>query len=203
MANQKLFLVDVETTGLNSREHDIIEIAYMTVKIGPEGLQNQSVMRVRQFHPRPETKVDPKAFAINGYYRGHPDWDHALTHGSPEALEFWKSLVADSEGSVIAGHRVTFDRDFIEYTLLREEMQPRWHPYRTFDTGPLATLITAAHGEPTASLENAYKVLGGRPGVVAHRAMIDVLMSLELLAYGFHAVKNAPSLVQVSEPKRQ
>lgn len=194
MANQKYFLVDVETSGTDSRTHDIIEIAYMTFELGPEGVEQATNIRVQRFLPRPDAPVDPKAFAVNGYYPGHPDWTGAMEHGTGRAEQFWRDVVRQTEGTIIAGHRVGFDKSFILRTLEREGLTPQWHHYRTFDTGPLATLITAAHGEPPASLENAYKLLGGKP-VVAHRAAVDVMMTFELIKYGFHVVKNARSLV--------
>lgn len=194
MADQKYFLVDVETTGTDSRIHDIIEIAYMTFEMGPNGIHSATAIRTQRLLPRPETDVDPKAFAVNGYYPGHPDWVGALEHGTGRAEQFWRELVRETEGTTLAGHRVGFDKSFILRTLAREDLEPKWHPYRTFDTSPLASLVTAAHGETVTSLENAYKLLGGKP-VVAHRAGVDVMMTFELIKYGFHVVKNAPSLV--------
>jgi DNA polymerase III alpha subunit (gram-positive type) len=96
-----LCFVDVETTGLNSAIHEIIEISIVkicpkkgtstyTTKIQPENLQHAS-----------ET-----ALKINGY--NQRDWEHAP---AAQSVVFYISdMIA---GCTLVGHNIRFDEDFI------------------------------------------------------------------------------------------
>jgi hypothetical protein len=72
----------VETTGLSPSEHRIIEVAYARVLPGQWG---QFDVKVYRFSLTPEAyrQGTPKAYEVNGYYPGHPDWKDAPGHRVP------------------------------------------------------------------------------------------------------------------------
>jgi DNA polymerase-3 subunit epsilon len=100
-------VVDVETTGLNSRKHEIIEFygfglyddRELHIKIKPEKIEN----------------AEEEALAINHYHERVTagEWRSAIT--AKEAAPLIAEFVKDS---VLIGHYVQFDRRFL-FELMR------------------------------------------------------------------------------------
>ena len=121
-----LCFIDIETTGLNSAIHEIIEIAIIkicpregtstyTTKIQPENIQHAS----------------PEALEINGY--SQKEWEHAP---AAQSVVFYISDIL--AGSMLVGHNVRFDEEFIAELLHLYGAKKRYSR-RMIDT------ITLAH----------------------------------------------------------
>ena len=121
-----LCFVDVETTGLNSALHEIIEISI--IKVCP---QKGMTIYTTKIQPENIQHASPKALEINGY--NHRDWERAP---AAEDVVFYISELLS--GSILVGHNVRFDEEFISELLHLYGSKQRYSR-RTIDT------ITLAH----------------------------------------------------------
>ncbi len=121
-----LAFVDIETTGLNSAVHEIIEITIIKV-CKRHGITHYT----QKIMPEYIERANQKALQINGF--SYKEWANA-----PLALD-----VADEIGKILAntmlvGHNIKFDEEFISEMLHNHAVKKRYD-YRTIDT------ITLAH----------------------------------------------------------
>ena len=100
----KIALTDVETTGLDSKKHEILEIGLVVFDSEPLfEIYDTLDIKVKPEHI--ET-AEPKALEINGYNKA--DWEEALP--LKEAMElYWDK----AQGCMFASHNVAFDYSFI------------------------------------------------------------------------------------------
>ena len=124
--NRALVFVDIETTGLDARVHEIIEIACLVVDPKTLEVTGQYHARVQPEHI--ET-ADPKALEINGY--SEEVWRDARPIG--QALQEINEL---SPGAMFAGWNVGFDKEFIEKAAREKEMLLRYD-YHWIDVMPM------------------------------------------------------------------
>ena len=155
-SKQKLAFVDIETTGLNSAMHEIIEIAIIREQ---DGKVLRWSTKIKPMHLR---VADPRALEINGY--NEEEWADA-----PVAADVAAEIGSWIEDCHLVGHNVHFDSDFIEQ-LLYQNSVPYRARRRQIDT------ITLAHEHlyfwPAHSLQNL-RTFFGMCTSGAHRAMKD------------------------------
>ena len=184
----KFMILDTETTGVRAREHRNIEIAYQTVDLRRECLEVLTPVSVRRFKPVAHTAFEPKAYEVNGYYEGHPDWADAPEIDSPDAAISWRQFADEAKGFFAAGHNVSFDTFFVAETLKRVNAPYPFH-YRAFDTMTFAALGAIFKGTEGWNLVEAYKNAGGRElegpqALRPHRAETDVIMVKRMMEVG-------------------
>lgn len=162
---------DVETTGLNVDEHEIISLA--VVIRTPAGAE---VLRTHwKFEPRWIERATPKALEINGY---HPD-----TWGETVPIEWAMQQFANyTNGIIFAAHNAPFDKAFIKAEMDRWGI--KWEPdYHVLDTCVLGWVPCAKYrslrGVGLAKLCKFY----GISNEGAHDAMVDVDRMIHVYDY--------------------
>lgn len=129
MITQPIAFIDIETTGLDSTKHEIIELAAVIAKMKDGVLEVIDQLDLKVIPQRIED-AEPQALRINGY--NDADWLFAIS--IEEAL---KLLMQKAKGAVFAAHNATFDYGFIEAALRRHGIENTMH-YHRLDTLSMA-----------------------------------------------------------------
>jgi DNA polymerase-3 subunit epsilon len=164
-----LAFVDLETTGLDPRRHEIIEIA--VVCADPRSFETTGMMDLRVRPGRIED-ADPAALRINGW--SAEAWRDAVS--IDVALVRVRPLL---DGALLAGHNVSFDHTFLDAAWRATGVGVPDVDHHLLDTATLAWPLYAAGLVESLSLDAVCDALGidiGRP----HRALADAQRSLEL-----------------------
>jgi len=152
----KLCFIDVETTGLNSAVHEIIEIALIIESA--DGIHRYST----KIKPKYPEHADPKALEVNRF--SHEEWREA-----PYDMEVAAEIASLTAGCTLVGHNVQFDAEFLE-ELLHKCGCKYAARRRKIDT------VTLAHEHlsfyPMHSL-SALRLFFGMSTVGEHRALKD------------------------------
>ena len=120
-----LAFIDVETTGLNSQLHEIIEISI--IKVCPiHGMTNYT----SKIKPKRIQYAEPKALLINGY--NEKEWSDA-----PDVDQVMSRVAQLTSGCILVGHNVRFDEDFVSETCFRNSIKTRYDR-RMLDTVTLS-----------------------------------------------------------------
>lgn len=164
-----LAFVDVETTGLDPRRHEIIEIG--VVVADPRTLETCGMLDIRVRPGRIED-ADPAALGINGW--SDEAWKDAVP--LDVALVRVKPLL---EGALLAGHNVSFDRRFLDAAWRTTGVAPPETDHHLLDTATLAWSLHVAGLVESLSLEAVCTALGIDVGL-PHRALADARRSLEV-----------------------
>jgi DNA polymerase III epsilon subunit family exonuclease len=126
MRKENLAFIDIETTGTDIINQEIIEIGCVIttprlkvvekfeLKIKPEKIKN----------------ADPVALKINHY--NEKDWEMALP--LEEALKIFLEKVKDC---IMVGQNVAFDSGFLEYVFMKNNLKNSMH-YHKIDTMSMA-----------------------------------------------------------------
>lgn len=154
-----MIILDLETSGLDSETHEIIEIAAVNAETGEE-------FEVK-VHPLHLDRADPKALEVNGYRK--EDWDEAFL--LPNALKLLSEFVGGGEVSspqatMVMAYNVSFDRSFLERAYRMCSLPYPFH-YHHLD---LMTLVWAEM-KTTLSLKSACLANGIPPEADVHRAL--------------------------------
>ena len=104
-----IIIVDFETTGLNPRRHDIIEIG--AIRVDQENLLEQDRFNNRVRIQNPNT-VQPVAMQVNGY--NADVWEDAPPLA--EVMEPFSDFIA---GGVLAAWNITFEYGFLSEAFTR------------------------------------------------------------------------------------
>lgn len=163
-----LCFADVETSGLDENEHEIIEIA--AVRVDPITFVLKDEMEALVLPTKP---VPPAAAAINGY--NPEEW-------AAEGISLHDALVRlfpVLEGASLAGQNPDFDKRFITASARREQLvMPKLGSYRMPDVSSLAYPLLMIGLVPATGLETTTSFFCV-PGV-KHRAKSDVLRALSV-----------------------
>lgn len=159
--------VDFETSGLNARFHEILEVA--AIRVDPETYLERArfVAKVR-----PTMPVDPEAAAINGYT---PDgWRDAIS--LDEALRGLHPVI---EGARWLGSKPDFDFGFLETsTRACGREMPTLATHRLVDISGMAEPLFVAGAIRSGGLEALCAFFEIRTKF--HRAELDALAVLEV-----------------------
>lgn len=165
-----LSVVDFETSGLDARTDEILEMA--VIRTDPLALTIRSVVQV---YVRPTKPVPVEAAAINGYSRQAWEDHHAVPLA--DALDRIEPVL---RGTTLAGQHVSFDYSFLDEAGRRTSRPPiQLAGYRLVDTAALGYPLHLAAGLESPSLKHQAAYLG-IPGE-AHRAVADALRTREVL----------------------
>ena len=156
-----LAFLDTETTGLDPREQEVIEVAI--IKEWPDGRVEEWSTKVR---PQRIENAHPRALEVNGYKERQADWDDAPTFDEVAPI-----IVAKLDGCIIVGHNPKFDLDFLGEGLKRAGSLGKL-PYHAVDTVTLVYEHLVPKGCPSLSLDQVRRFLGwSHEG--AHTALVD------------------------------
>jgi DNA polymerase-3 subunit alpha (Gram-positive type) len=130
----KLAFLDTETTGLKAWNygkpfHEIIELALIIVENG-----ETTFKKSYKFHPLRFHTADPKALEVCGY--DPKVWEEEALHWNKTSI---KNLAKKLEGSVIVGHNVSFDMNFLKALFKDFGVKNKFPP--TLDTRALAKMV--------------------------------------------------------------
>ena len=165
-----LAITDVETTGLDVRRHEIIEIGLVLVDQKTFEIVDTLDIKVAPTHI--ET-ADPKSFLISGFRSDH--WTEATP--LKEAMEQYS---AKTEGSVFASWNITFDWQFIEEAFRTTGVHDGMD-YHRIDIPSIAWLKFRDKGLERVRLSEICKLLGIEPEPLPHRAINGAMKAYEVL----------------------
>jgi len=170
---EKFICIDCETTGLNTEQDRIIEVAAMCF--------DQT-----QVYAQMETLINPDCEIPEASIEIHhitPD----MVKGKPMIIEVLPDILQLIGDHIIIGHGVKFDIEILAIAAERHGISCKIRNNRSLDTLRMARL----YGEsPINSLEHLRKHFN-IPLEGAHRAMSDVIVNKEVfkwLAKGFKTV---------------
>jgi DNA polymerase-3 subunit epsilon len=123
-----LAFVDIETTGVDPSQDEIIDIAVM--RVDPTTLAAEGWFESR-IAPSPDVVFDPGALAINGY--NAEDWADA-----PEIDVVLPQVARFIEGCQIVGHNPAFDWGFLTAAFRNQHMKRPDVGHHLLDTASLA-----------------------------------------------------------------
>lgn len=153
----KLAILDCETTGLDPRKHEIIEIAALICDKNTLAVEQMFHSKIRPNHI--ET-ADPVALRINGYT---PEaWSAA-----PHIFSVLASLDPFINGAALVAYNVTFDNGFLE-AAYRQVGRPYPFQYQKYCALSLAAFLIP--GKSSYSLKNVCGYLGIPPEPEIHSA---------------------------------
>lgn len=162
---QKFICVDCETTGLDTKNDRIIEVAAI-------------IFDLNTIYEQFETLVNPEC-AIPDESKEIHNISQKMVTDKPTIKKVLPDLLKFIGNHIIVGHGVAFDIQVISNSAHREGIEATIGNNRVVDTLRLARL----YGEsPSNSLEQLRKHFNIE-GEIAHRAMSDVKVNIEVFKY--------------------
>lgn len=193
-----IVICDTETTGLDTQRHRIIEIALARVDD-----DNWDDFRVETFRidiPRSEyERGEPRAYEVNGYHPGHPDWEGAPLCDTPEATEVYAKIAARLHKAALVNQNAAFDARFLWEEISRHgvlrvgsdtpyssDADIKGAPWEgnIWDVQAFSRALMKAAGKKGWKLHTVYEEVCGGPALPRHRAEADVMRALWVLAVG-------------------
>jgi len=126
MRKHNLAFIDIETTGINLIENEIIEIGCIIVS--PKfKIVEEFEIKIKPEHIETANKT---ALKINHY--NQKDWEDALN-----VEEAMKILLEKTKDCIMVGQNVSFDATFLEYNFIKLKLSNMMH-YHKLDTISIA-----------------------------------------------------------------
>ena len=122
MRGHKFAFIDIETTGLNLLQHEIIEIGCVITTPDLEPIEDFEL----KIKPKHIESADKIALKVNHYEE--KDWESAL-----EQKEAIKILAEKTKDCIMVGHNVAFDAGFLEHAFNEIKIGNTLH-YHKLDT---------------------------------------------------------------------
>ena len=178
-----IYVTDVETTGLDDRNNDIIELSIHRL--------TDDVQKTWCLKPTNPATIDPDSLRINGHKR--EDLLHQTKEGreryqdpSKVIIEVENWIMEDGVPAtqrILAGQNVSFDRGFLEQHWIKCQSKDSF-PFgrRTLDTMMIEFFMDLCKGSMSEgySLNNLTKKYGLKNDK-AHTAAADVKVTKEVL----------------------
>jgi len=166
-----LAFLDVETTGLDPRRHEVIDIWVRRVVAGSLELVGEAGGLISPWHIH---TADPEALRINGFdeerwEREGQQWHHVWPGVEP--------LLADA---IIVGSNPSFDVGFIQIMCRRDGLEAGVITRHAVDTASLAHPLVMAGDVRSGSLGALVEHFGVVVDEPAHTARGDVLRTVEV-----------------------
>jgi DNA polymerase III epsilon subunit-like protein len=150
-----IFIIDIETTGLDPQKNEILEIGAVNVST-----QETFEVKVRPLHIK---DADTEALAINGY--NEPEWEDSFL--LPHALALLSQFVGGGFPRMMS-YGVSFDRAFLEKAYKDCNLPYPFH-YQHLDLFTLAWFKLPQ--SERFSLRETCSRLGIEPEPAIHRAL--------------------------------
>ncbi len=166
--------VDVETTGLNAKHHQCIEIAITRCK--PDLTVIESFDSLIAMWPGSRLRAESKALEVNGYT--DEEWKNA----SYPNLELWTTVERLTRDAVLISQNVEFDKEWISQSMNHFGINLR-SQRRCVDIQSYSALIGEFFGVKSWGLDAAYTALGGPELPTKHRARTDVQRAMYIYAF--------------------
>lgn len=131
-----MIVADIEATGLDPRKHSILSIGAVEL----EHPERQFYGECRMWEG---ASVMTDALAVNGFTR--QECVDPRKHSLEELMQMFLHWVEQCEDKTLAGHNVSFDRDFLNDSFARAHIG--WHfSYRTLDLHSMAYMDAVRRG---------------------------------------------------------
>lgn len=134
-------VVDVETAGLDAKQHALLEVCVVLLKTEASGKWASGETFFEHVLPFEGAVLDEASLAFNGI---DPFQPLRLALDEKEALTrlfdpIWKALkVHQCQRAVLVGHNAWFDLSFINAAAERTGIKSPFHRFTSFDTATLA-----------------------------------------------------------------
>ncbi len=161
LAGHRIVVIDLETTGWNAAEDDVLEIARVTIQDGAIADCWSTLISPGRPIPVDATRV-------------HGIGAAALT-GAPPAGPVARELRGSLEGAVLSAHHAAFDLEFLKVLFRRHGAAPLRRP--VVDTLGLARGLFGSGGNELAALAERHGIAHDGP----HRALPDARATAALL----------------------
>jgi len=177
-------VVDIETSGLSTRRHRILQIAVARVVDGTVVDEWSSLVRLRW----PWQRVGPRR--VHGISRKR-------LKGAPTTAEVLAEFAARTDGTVLVAHNIGFDWSFIERAALASRVD-------VVPSSRLCTLWLSRRLDPDRELTHRLSDLCDRYGIVnerPHDAVYDARATALVLTHllAAHHISNAAELTPFYE----
>jgi DNA polymerase III epsilon subunit-like protein len=165
----KLAITDIETTGLDPKKYEIIEIGCVICDSDTFEIIETFDFKIKPLFPE---LGHPKAYECNGY--NEEDWKDGITH--TEAMQIYSEKTKDC---VFVAQCVTFDYPFIEALSLDTGIKLQLNRYK-FDI-PSISWFKCKKDLKKYSLKSMCEFLGIEPEPEIHRGINGAMKSYEVL----------------------
>lgn len=166
----KLAIIDVETTGLDSTKHEIIEIG-LVVCDSKNDFAILDTWSVKVVPERPEDG-EAKAYEVNGYTADQ--WLEAI-----DLTTAMMELAQRIEGTLVMSYNISFDQSFLRAAYEKTGVKdPTMH--WKLDLLTLAWSKVSHEGMWSWSLKNVCKRLGIEPEPDVHRGEAGAMKAYEV-----------------------
>ncbi len=158
-------LTDIETTGLDPKIHEIIEIA--CILFDDEKFE---IINTFEYKIKPE-KIEaaaPEAMKVNGY--NEEEWKDALSLD-----EVMDKYIEFTNGATFMAYNVTFDWGFLKETGKNFLLH-----YHRLDLLSMACIKIPREGKTSWSMKSVCKYLDIEPEPEIHRALNGVMKEYEI-----------------------
>jgi DNA polymerase-3 subunit epsilon len=162
-------ITDLETTGTDPRNHEIIELGLLVVDQKSLAILDSLELKVRPEHL---VTASESALRLNGY--NEHDWAGAVSL-SEVMTEYSRKV----EGAMFCSHNVTFDWSFIQEAV-RTTGVPVNLDYHRLDIFTMGWTVLRGHGLDDFNLSKVAKYLGLGEEPVPHRAINGARMAYEV-----------------------
>src|SRR3990167_9531852 len=130
MTKHTLAFIDIESTGLDFKKHEVIEIGFVLVNqdhSNPKEPKFEILEEISlKIKPERIEDADPVALRVNKYDQA--DWVFAYT--LKEAMQIFAKK---TEGSIMVAHNLPFDFGFIQEAFAKTSLENKMH-FHKLDT---------------------------------------------------------------------
>lgn len=192
-SKRPMVFLDTETTGLDPRRSVILEVGIVKVTPDLQVMEEyEALIDPRSYGP---FDVDPEALRVNGL-----SLEHLAQVGRP-AGEVALKMAGMFDGSIVAGHSVSFDWECSRALFERTGVAIPKADYQKVDTKSLAWPLYARGEIPDAKLTTVSAALGlSYP--VQHRALADAKQALEVYKVLVRGMRLERGLLVAPRPAR-
>lgn len=178
-----LVVVDVETTGLQPEQADLIEIG--AVRLRSDQVMGEFFTLIRPPGPVPDTITELTGIS------------DAMVGGAPPAATALRAFLAFARDAVLVAHHAAFDIAFLTRGCAAAGLP--WPPAAVLDTAVLARLLLSHEQVPDCKLATLAAYFGTRTEP-CHRALADAQATAEVLAGLLRRVRAAAGTARVGVP---
>lgn len=165
----KIAITDLETSGLYSDKHEIVEIGLVVFNDETFEILDTMDIKVKPEHPE---NFDPIAKQVNGY--NDEDWKDAIALS--QAMQMY---LQKTEGCMFCAHNMIFDFSFIDEALKKTGLLHKFDKHR-IDLFTLAWSKIPHDKMPKWSLKTICEYLEIPPEPSVHRAINGAMAEYEV-----------------------
>lgn len=177
--HRELFIcLDCETTGLDTSNDQIIEIAFQLFNFNEVIFSYETLID-------PQTTIPPESIAIHHI-------SEEMVKGQPTIDQVLPTILEKIGSTPIVGHNISFDIEMIQQAAKRHAIPCKLDKNPLIDTVRLARIYGESPSNSLQALRQHFNI----PEEGAHRAMSDVIVNVAVFKY---LAKPFPSTKKILE----